>query len=100
MNNESKRKLEAKILGLMSSMVITGGDMPYGLGNYKELREPRYKEKTDTGVFIIKYKTTYYHLSCNNGVEWLSKDKATRFYSYRVAKEKANKHGARVVKVG
>ena len=100
MNNEPKRNLQNKIVGLFSTMATIGGDMPYGLGNYKELREPRYKEKTDTGVFIIKYKTTYYHLSCNNGVEWLSKDKATRFYSYRVAKEKANKHGARVVKVG
>ena len=100
MNREPKRKLESKILGLMSSMATMGGDMPYGLGNYKELREPRYKEKTDVGVFIIKYKTTYYHLNCNNGVEWLSKDKATRFYSYKVAKEKANKYGAKVVKIG
>ena len=62
MNNEPKRKLEAKILGLMSTMATMGVDMPYGLGNYKELREPRYKEKTDTGVFIIKYKKKYNYL--------------------------------------
>ena len=100
MNQEPKRKLESKILGLMSAMATIDGDMPYGLNNYKELKEPKYKEKTDTGKFIIKYKTTYYHLRNDNGVEWLPKDKATIFYSYKQAKEKANKYNCKIVKIG
>lgn len=100
MNQEPKRKLEAKILGLMSTMATIGGDMPYGLGNHKELREPKYKEKTDEGKFAVKFRDSGYYKLTVNGVQDVLKPEATIFHSFKDAKFIANKYGAKVVKIG
>ena len=92
-------KAMAKLAALTGMMVgLMGDTLPYGL-NYN-IKDNSPKTKSDLGVFIIKYKNTYYHKETDDKVEWLSKDKATKINSYTQAKELATKYGCKVVSIG